>query len=319
MPRTSPQLTSRTLPTVQDVHVDRLLQNLSIAYRPQGMVAEEVLPIIPVVHESDIYTVWDVDDMGRLSQDGKGGVVADGDEPDEIIPGRQERTYRTKKYAYSTQVTDRERGNVDTPLTLELVKVNFAQDLLTLEREKRVADLLATMTELAVANGAWDSSDSSDPEQEFDLAKDQIRLATNGRFPTEVVVPHPVALHLKRHSLVRDLLRFTQSNLLVNGDLPPTIWNTKVHIPTAVRTSTAEGQATQTHVNVWSATACFFLIKGPTALNTVTTAAIIRKGFQVVRWRWNHRSTEYISPQVLETEELIATASGLELTGCVSA
>jgi hypothetical protein len=59
--------------SVGTVHVDQLLSDLAISYRPDlnGFIADLVCPYIPVTHESDIYPVFnqgdfyatDVDDL----------------------------------------------------------------------------------------------------------------------------------------------------------------------------------------------------------------------------------------------------------------
>jgi len=316
MPRTSPQLTSRTDPVVANVHVDQLLTNLSVMYRPQGMIAEEVTAIVPVRNESDIFTIWDVDDVGRTNSDSKGAVVGDGDEPSEVRLSRTEGRYSCDKYAYSIQITDRERANADAPLQLEVVKTNYVQDLLKLEQELRVAALfLANGTEEAVNNGAWDQ-DGSDPEADLDEVKNLTRLGTNGRFPTDMIIPWQIARVLKRHPAVRDLLRFTHSDILVNGDLPPTIFNLKVHIPTVPYTSTQEG-LTATHTNVWG-DYVHTLIKGPVSLQTVTSVAIARQQFAVKRWRWEHRQTNYVAPQYIQDEFVVASPSMYYISGCLT-
>jgi hypothetical protein len=41
------------------VHVNVPLSNLGMLYRPlDGFIADEVCPILPVVHESDVYYTW---------------------------------------------------------------------------------------------------------------------------------------------------------------------------------------------------------------------------------------------------------------------
>jgi len=318
MPRTSGQLTSRTGIDVANVHVDALMKNLSVAYMPQGLIAEEVAVVIPVTFENDIYTIWDADDVGRTTgtNDLVGPVVADGAEPSEVGLARTEGRYACDKYAYSIQITDRQRANSDAPLQLELVKTNFVQKLLLLEQERRVAALFASATEVAAA-AAWDAGEGGDPEGDLDGLKNTIRLATNGDVPTDVIIPYQVALKLKKHAQLRDLLRWTHSDLLVNGDLPPTIFNLKVHIPASNYTSTREGQATQTHTNVWGDSVQVF-IKGPVSLQTRTAVAIPRVSYQVKRWRWEHRSTSLLSPQYIQDEIIISSPSIRELTGVLA-
>lgn len=42
-----------------DVHFDRPLSNLSIAFRPDNFIADKMAPIVKVDKQSDLYTIWD--------------------------------------------------------------------------------------------------------------------------------------------------------------------------------------------------------------------------------------------------------------------
>ena len=46
-------------PTARDVHIDRAATNISIAYRNNAYIAEEVFPIVPSDKQSDLYFVFD--------------------------------------------------------------------------------------------------------------------------------------------------------------------------------------------------------------------------------------------------------------------
>ncbi|MCK4517851.1 hypothetical protein KAT92_03685, partial [Candidatus Babeliales bacterium] len=50
-------------PTLSDVHVDRPLTNISIAFiqKQTNFIAEQIFPAIPVPKKSDIYYVYDRD------------------------------------------------------------------------------------------------------------------------------------------------------------------------------------------------------------------------------------------------------------------
>ena len=54
-------------PTPQDVHIDAALSNISIAYKPVGMVADMVFPSVPVDKQSDYYYVRVRQHNGQLA------------------------------------------------------------------------------------------------------------------------------------------------------------------------------------------------------------------------------------------------------------
>jgi len=43
------------MPTLDTLHVDEALTNISIAYRNEAFVAEQLLPVVPVQKRRDIY------------------------------------------------------------------------------------------------------------------------------------------------------------------------------------------------------------------------------------------------------------------------
>ena len=45
-------------PTVRDVHIDRAMSNMSVGYRNQNYIAEQVFPRVPVQKKSDYYFVF---------------------------------------------------------------------------------------------------------------------------------------------------------------------------------------------------------------------------------------------------------------------
>ena len=52
-------------PTVTDVHVDGVLTGMSVMYRNDSYIADQVAPVIPVVKESDTFFTYDTGDFLR--------------------------------------------------------------------------------------------------------------------------------------------------------------------------------------------------------------------------------------------------------------
>ena len=44
--------------TGRDLHIDTPLTNLTIGYRPVGLIADQIYPIVPVTKQNDFYYVW---------------------------------------------------------------------------------------------------------------------------------------------------------------------------------------------------------------------------------------------------------------------
>ena len=52
-------------PVLQDVHVSAALTNVSVAYfqDEENFIADKVFPVVPVVHQTDQYFVWNIGDF----------------------------------------------------------------------------------------------------------------------------------------------------------------------------------------------------------------------------------------------------------------
>jgi len=51
------------MPLTNQIHQDKALENISIAYKPGEFIADMLVPTVAVKHESDKYYVYDNDIM----------------------------------------------------------------------------------------------------------------------------------------------------------------------------------------------------------------------------------------------------------------
>lgn len=120
-------------PTPGDVHIDRALTNVSIAYlqNPQKFVADKVFPRIPVTFKSDKIAKFDKQPWMRsqakaraLSTESAGGgytVTTD--------------SYAAEVYAIHKDIDDQVRANADAPFAPDRNATNWVTGQLLLQRE----------------------------------------------------------------------------------------------------------------------------------------------------------------------------------------
>ena len=307
--------------TVKDVHVDQALTNLSIGYHPAGMVAERVAPPIKVTKESDKYYIWDRSSAFRVSASGIMSLRPDKSEAKEVDFGLSSTTYTAEEYALKILISDREKNNADSVLSLRESKLRRLQDLLLLEQEIRVASLLTT-------SGNWDAAHTGDPgnwstgtptiESDIDTGKEAVRAAI-GVEPNVAIIPAQVAKVIKRDATVRDLIKYTHADLLVNGDLPPRLWNMEVIIPGATYTSSIEGAATPTYTNIWGNHVVLLYVNRESPIDAPNSVKIFRsKDWEVRAWREEKVRSEAIEASVIQDEVLTSDISGYLLTDVLS-
>ena len=116
-----------------DVHVDRPLTNLSLAFtQDQDMfVADKVFPNIPVTNRSDEYYTYDRGEFNR-------------DEMERRAPGTQSSgggytistdNYSADVWAYHKDIHDQVRNNADSSINLEREAVDFVTTKALIKRE----------------------------------------------------------------------------------------------------------------------------------------------------------------------------------------
>lgn len=127
--------------TGRDIHIDVPLTNVALNYRPQGMIADIVAPVVPVPKQSNMYPVWNQADIFRVEDDNR----APGDEALKIYRSVSSDTFFCKNYALKTPLTLEDMENADEAYiqTLREGRTMFLLDKLGLGWEKRIA-LLCT-------------------------------------------------------------------------------------------------------------------------------------------------------------------------------
>lgn len=305
------------MPKVNEVHQNAALSNVSIGYKPTGFVAEEVLPVLNVKKESDKYYIWDKD-MGLRYQDSQ---RADGAKSKTISFKVSTGTYSCEEYALKVRITDRERANADDVLQLETSKTERVTGAVRLGQEVRVATLLTTAANYPSSNktqlsgtSQWSSSSLATGaiESDIDTGKEAVRKGTGGFDPTHIIVPAAVSKIVKRNASIRELIKYTQNNLLVNGDLPPTMFNMVVVIPKTVYTVSVEGNATQTYTDVWGKHCVLVYNPGSgAAIDTPSFGYIFRaKNWEVMDWYDPEYKSTFIEVSVIQDEVITSNVSG---------
>ena len=127
-----------TQPSRGDVHVNRPLTNISVAYmqRAENFVSRYVFPVVRVKKQGDVYFTYERGDFFR-------------DEMRERAPGTESAgsTYRVgtdsyfaKVWAIHKNVSDQIRANADTPLTPDREAVRFVTEKAMIREERSWAD-----------------------------------------------------------------------------------------------------------------------------------------------------------------------------------
>lgn len=150
-----------------------------------------------------------------------------------------------------------------SPLGNEQATVEELTGKLRLGAEKRIKTLLdAAGTAASAPSVKWDATSGTIViEKAFDTAREAfVKLC--GFEANAVVIPSEVAKAMKRDTTIRDLRKYTDPSLVVNGDLPERLWGLEVIIPGALNNTAAPG-LTQSISRVWSTDTVYLLHLNP--------------------------------------------------------
>ena len=262
-------------PTPGDVHVDRALTNVSIAYiqNEENFIASRVFPNIPVSKQSDLYYTYDQSDFWRDEVE----IRAPGAETAGSGHRLSTESYRCDVFAIHRDIDDQVRANTEDPINLDReATIWLTQQLLLHKESDFVGQYFATslwtggtgggdITGVAAAPGAnevlqWNDANSTPIE---DIRAQIVEVAENtGRRPNTLTIGPNVWAALMDHPDILDRIKFTQKGV-VSMDLFASLLDLdSVKVGWASRDTAAEG-----------ATDAFSFFWGKAALLTYAPAA----------------------------------------------
>lgn len=251
-------------PTKAQVHVDRPLTTMSVAYMQDQseFIADKVFPPVPVDKQSDTYYVYDKNDWFR-------------DEARPRAPGTESAgggfNLSTSPYAcivnaYHKDVDDQTRSNADEGIDLDRDATEFVTRKVMLKRERDWASRFFTtgvwgtdITGVASSPSAgqviqWNDYTNGDPISDIEAGRRAIKIAT-GMTANTLVLGYDVFTKLKRHPTVRDQYKYVNSDVITADMLARLFEIERVFVAGAVYASNDEG-----------ATAAYSFVHGKAAM-----------------------------------------------------
>lgn len=237
------------MPTRAQVHIDRALTNLSVAYMQSAdaFVAHKVFPIVPVKKQSDRYFQYSRADWFRDEAEERGPATesAGGDYDIDNTPN-----YSCRKYAYHKDVTAEDRTNSDDPLDADTDATDFVSDKLILQKESKWASTyfktgvwgtdITGVAGVPIAGQVKQWNDpTSQPIQDISLQSTNMAGIT-GKRPNVLVLGAHVYKALKEHNDILDRIRYTQKGIVTTELLAALFDVDEVVVAWAVKNSAAK-------------------------------------------------------------------------------
>lgn len=204
------------LPTHNDVHVNRPLTNIAVAYSQdyRFSVSDKVFPIVPVQHQSDVYWRFDKNYWRKI----EAKLRAPGSPAAEAGYAVDTASYFCKEFALKKSITQEERDNADAPLDMDAQATRFVTEQCLLKRDADWASAYFTTgvwgTDTTPSD-LWDTP-SSDPIKNVADQRTAMLKAT-GKMPNTLVLGVEVLEALEQHPDLIERIKYTQAGFVDTG------------------------------------------------------------------------------------------------------
>ena len=232
-------------PTAQDVHVDAVLSNISVAYMQaqEHFIASKVFPIVPVNKQTDKYYTYTKNDWFR----DEAARRADATESAGSGYGISTASYSCDVFALHKDIGSQARGNADAGLDLDRDATQFVTQRLMLRQEIQWAtDYFATSVWATDKVGTtdyvkWSDYTASDPITDIETGKQTI-LASTGFLPNTLVIGYNVWRYLKHHPDIVDRFKYTSAESITTDMVAKLFEIERILVAKAVKATNVEGE-----------------------------------------------------------------------------
>lgn len=233
----------------RNVHIDRVLTNISLEYPNEGFVGENLVKPVRVRKQSDKYYEFGLEKWG---QEPSAGHRAPGAEADEI-PGLEVslNPYFATERAFQIGVADEERENADAPLDPDRDGTELVTSRVLLARELEIRNLFTTIGNYASGLSTTLGSDTHWDEYDEETSTPIADIKTGKRAmhaeawlaPTVTVIPWRVMSFLEDHPDIIERIKYSQAGVLTEDIIARVFGVRKVVVPGAGYNTAAMGQA----------------------------------------------------------------------------
>jgi hypothetical protein len=244
-------------PTVNRVHIDAPLTNLSIAYMQSvnDFIALKVFPMVPVTKASDKYYVFPKDAWYRDeakeraigTKAARGGFELSTD------------NYSCTEYAFAYELFDRIRQNADSVLNLERNAINLVTRKGLIKLERLFAntffkpgvwgtDIAGNASPAANQTHFWDNDSNGTPIKDVDAGKAKV-LKTTGFEPNTMIIGLEVFNGLKESAIMTDKIKYTQRGVVTAEIMAQVFGVERLFVAKSIVNTAKEGQSAAMNFN----------------------------------------------------------------------
>jgi hypothetical protein len=297
---------------------------VSIAFKNDSYISDQVVPIIPVTNETDRYATFSQADFARREVN----KMADGQPAPQSGFAVSYGTYAVDEYAIAMKLGPRTLANADSAFRLETSAAEWVADQLALEREYRVASAIfsaTNFTNTAAVTTQWNQTTLADPIGDIMGAMDKVEDQATGRSANTVVMGIQCWRQLARCATVFDYLfggGVTRPQVVtprlfeeyLSGYVARPV---KILVGKAFYNTVKEG-GTASYSPIWGKNCWVGYVPETASVMTPAAAYIFRAGYQMRKWNETSSLSTIVEGRELYAIEIVSAACAYYLTSCVA-
>ena len=286
------------MPVQGPIHVDRPLTNISIAYKSaEGLVADQLFPVVPSKAEYDLYYIQDKAASFRVPDT----LRANGAEANEDSIALSTASFRIEFHALKDIVTDRSKKNADPGLDLEISATEDLTGKILMQREIDAAAIFS--------DGAWANETSVAATAAWSLqttVSDPILVAASaasviaqnaGVKPNTCLLDFRAWQAVKNHLQVVDRVKYTSAESVGEASVARLFGVEKLLVASGTNNPAAEGLAAAMGF-IFTDLAWFGYVNYSPGLRRPSALYCMKQGggagVEVRRWRDEERKGDWI-------------------------
>lgn len=313
--------------TGADLHIDQPLSNISIGFRPRGLIARDVFPLVQVPKQSDAYYVWDRAEWLRTPSTQR----AKGTEARKIQLKVSSETFYCLNYALRADLPYEDISNADMAIQLRQSASNRIVDGLEQDWEQRLATTLTTTTNVGSAFDLtaaglfrWDDHVNGAPVEDLFVGIRSIQQVTGYR-PNKLLLSGHAATRAFRHPDMIKFIRGAGDNIgggsVTEDQVAKAFRLDQVLVGEGIR-NTAGEDAPGTYIDIWSTSAILLYVAPTPGLMEPSYGYTFwwqPEGFPgrfaVERRRDDNIKSEIVETHTFQDEQVTSTALGFLIVG----
>lgn len=301
------------MPRSSDIHRNRPLENISLAFKNDRLIASALSPSVPVQHESDTYYVYSQDSLIMPATLRGNGAVAN-----QATWNVSTSSYTLNEHALRDLVTDRDRDNADTPIKMDIDTTEYLTEKILMRREIELQQLVQTSATWANSTSLtttlkWNTS-TTNPITQIDSAASLIAL-TSGKQPNVVVMNDETFRTVKENTSTVDRVKYTSAESLTPNMIARLFNVEQVLVGGSILNTAEEGVNTVTMSFIWQDSVFIGYVErnpGLKKLSALYTFESRNMGnpYKVKKYRVEERDGDMIEVQTMFSHVAPATGCG---------